>query len=419
MRSTGSTSSLLSNGTGRPWSPRRWSPLRRGPECADRRPARGRPPILERRPRLVDPDRGGASARPTGTSPAGWPLPRPAMSGAEPWTGSKTPGRRVAQRRAGQQADRAREHRRLVAEDVAEHVLGEDDVEVARGWPSSCIAALSTSTCSSSTCGNSSSWTRWTTSRHRREVSSTLALSTLDTRDCAAPKRRAGDPLDLLDGVRADVVGAAVGAALVAEVDAAGQLAHDEQVGALDALAPQRARVVERGQRADGTQVRVQAQALAQAEQPLLGPRRGGIGGVPLRPADGGQQHRVGPAARRERRRRSARCRARRSRRPPKHVLLEREVAEPAEQLDRRRHDLGADPVAGQGDDALAGTALAEARGSRSRWNFSVPSASSRSVEAVRPRVGELLAQVADAVAQRLAEEPQRAEDRRAPGPWR
>ena len=34
---------------------------------------------------------------------------------------------------ARQQPDRAGEHRRLVAEDVAEHVLGEDHVEVARG----------------------------------------------------------------------------------------------------------------------------------------------------------------------------------------------------------------------------------------------------------------------------------------------
>src|ERR1044071_3214557 len=36
-----------------------------------------------------------------------------------------------AQGRGRQQADAAREHRRLVAEDVAEHVLGEDHVEMA------------------------------------------------------------------------------------------------------------------------------------------------------------------------------------------------------------------------------------------------------------------------------------------------
>ena len=48
------------------------------------------------------------------------------------------------------------------------------------------IAALSTSRCSSSTFGNSFPCTTRTTSRHRREVSSTFALSTLVTRERAA-----------------------------------------------------------------------------------------------------------------------------------------------------------------------------------------------------------------------------------------
>ena len=97
--------------------------------------------------------------------------------------------------------------------------------------------------------------------------------------------------------VAAQVGGGVGGARLLAEVDAAGELAHDEQVGALDDLAAQRAGVVERRQRADRAQVRVQAQALAQAEQALLGARRVGVGRVPLRAADGGEQHGVGAAA--------------------------------------------------------------------------------------------------------------------------
>ena len=44
------------------------------------------------------------------------------------------------------------------------------------------MAALSTSRWSSATSGNSAAPTRVTVSRHRREVSSTLALSTLVTR---------------------------------------------------------------------------------------------------------------------------------------------------------------------------------------------------------------------------------------------
>ena len=47
-----------------------------------------------------------------------------------------------------------------------------------------------------------------------------------------------------------------------------------------------------------GTQVRVQAEALAKAQEALLGARRIGIGGVPLRPADGAEQHGVRAPAR-------------------------------------------------------------------------------------------------------------------------
>ncbi len=57
-----------------------------------------------------------------------------------------------------------------------------------RGAATSRMAAASTSRCSSSMCGNSSAWIRVTTERHRRLVSSTLALSTLVTRDFAAWK---------------------------------------------------------------------------------------------------------------------------------------------------------------------------------------------------------------------------------------
>src|SRR3954453_13188346 len=67
----------------------------------------------------------------------------------------------------------------------------------------------------------------------------------VDARDLLAREAEGdlGDPLDLLGRVHAGVVGAAVAAAAVAEVDAAGQLAHDEQVGALDAVAAQRTRL--------------------------------------------------------------------------------------------------------------------------------------------------------------------------------
>ena len=101
--------------------------------------------------------RGAASSPPRGTWRAGWRCPVPAMSGAEPWTGSNRPGRRGSPSEAlGQHAERAGEHRRLVAEDVAEHVLGERSRRSRRGRETSCIAALSTSMWSSSTSGYSS-----------------------------------------------------------------------------------------------------------------------------------------------------------------------------------------------------------------------------------------------------------------------
>jgi hypothetical protein len=112
--------------------PRRCSPARRGHGCAGRRPAPDRRPTLPPGPRPPCPARGAAGAPRRGPSPAGWPIPSRRCPGAEPWTGSNTPGRPPPERRAGQHPDRARDHGRDVAEDVAEHVLGDDHVEVRR-----------------------------------------------------------------------------------------------------------------------------------------------------------------------------------------------------------------------------------------------------------------------------------------------
>ena len=61
-------------------------------------------------------------------APIGLAMPWPAMSGAEPCTGSNRPGP-VADRGRGQEPERAGQHRRLVAQDVAEEVLGEQHVD--------------------------------------------------------------------------------------------------------------------------------------------------------------------------------------------------------------------------------------------------------------------------------------------------
>ena len=153
-------------------------------------------------------------------------------------------------------------------------------------------------------------------------------------------------------GVDAQVAGAVGRARLLAEVDAAGELAHDEQVGALDDLAPQRAGVQQRLDGAHRAQVRVQAQRLAQPEQPLLGARRvAGRCVSHLRSADGGQQHGVGLAAGGQRLV-GQRGPVGVDRRAAERVLGEGEVAEAREDLERRGGDLGADPVPWKHGDA-------------------------------------------------------------------
>ena len=89
------------------------------------------------------PIRDGASSPPRGTSPVGSRSPAGDVR-ADPWTGSNTPGPSAAERGARQHPQRAGQHRRLIGEDVAEHVLGHDDLE-RRGAATSCMAALSTS----------------------------------------------------------------------------------------------------------------------------------------------------------------------------------------------------------------------------------------------------------------------------------
>ncbi len=150
-------------------------------------------------------------------------------------------------------------------------------------------------------------------------------------------ERPAGDPLDLLAGVAADVHRVVVPELLAAEVQAAGQLAHDHQVDVAVAHRPQ---------------VRVRVELAAELQQPLLGTPRGRL---PARAADGAQQHRVG--------RLDGGAHVRRERVA---VLVDRVAAErqvhlahtEAEQLARRvdhapglGHHLGADAVARKAGD--------------------------------------------------------------------
>ena len=135
--------------------------------------------------------------------------------------------------------------------------------------------------------GSSSAPSSETTSRQSREVCMTFTLST----DVSRPPRSArdleaapGDPLDLRPRVLARVEpGSVVARALGAEVEPADELAHDHHVDPRSARRPQ---------------IRVDAELLAEPEQPLLGPN--GLA-LELGQADGGEQDGVGLAAGRER----------------------------------------------------------------------------------------------------------------------
>ena len=78
----------------------------------------------------------------------------------------------------------------------------------------------------------------------------------------------------------------------LAEVDAAGELSHDEHVHALDEVASQRRRLDERGFHGDRTQVGVEPEHLADTQEPLLGTHRCRRV-VPLGPAHRTEQHGV------------------------------------------------------------------------------------------------------------------------------
>ncbi len=199
-----------------------------------------------------------------------------------------------AEARRRQQADGAGDHGRLVREHVAEEVLGDDDVEVGRpadelhgGVVDQHVLELHPGV------GRGRADDLLSPEARRLEHVGLVDRGHLSPAAGGGAEAPLGQALDLGQGVGARVEGAVPLATPLAEVDAAGQLAHHQQVGPLDALAPQRARVVERRPGAHGPQVGVEAEPRAQPEQALLRARLGGVGCVPAGPAHRAQQHGV------------------------------------------------------------------------------------------------------------------------------
>ena len=146
------------------------------------------------------------------------------------------------------------------------------------------------------------------------------------------------DPLDLLGPVLHRVVhGPVVADAALAVVEAADELAHDQEV---DALAARR------------TEVGVDVELAAQADEALLGPN---VGAVELGSADRAHEHGVGATTGRQRLGRQ-RIAGLADRRAAEEVLLELEVErELLQHAGGGRGDLGADAVAGEEDDLHSG----------------------------------------------------------------
>ena len=262
------------------------------------------------------------------------------------------------QGRRRQHAEGAGEHRRHVREDVAEHVAGHHHVELLRlahqlhgGVVHVEVAELHVRIV-----GVDFGYHLAPKLRHFKHV----GLVHGSKPAVALARQVEGDPGDagdfaLVVDVGVEATPPAVvhhDAARFAEVDAAGEFADDQDVQVRDQFLLQRRCVGERREQQRRAQVREQVEAGAQPQQALL---RALLHRqvVPLRAAHRAEQNGVGGA-----------CRFQRLRRQRRAVLVdgaaahvrvgEVEVeAERVEHAHRVRHDLGADAVAWDDEDAM------------------------------------------------------------------
>ncbi len=137
---------------------------RRLDEARRRRPARARPPRRGR-------PRPWRSISATERSiAAGFAMPCPAICGAEPCTGSKRPGPSSPSEADAARPEAARHRGRDVGEDVAEGVLGDDDVDRLRARSRSSSRTSRRARGRAARRGTRPAPSSVTTSRQRREV---------------------------------------------------------------------------------------------------------------------------------------------------------------------------------------------------------------------------------------------------------
>ena len=236
-------------------------------------------------------------------------MPLPAMSGAEPWTGSYMPGPPSSPRLAegsipSEPVSIADSSLRMSPNMFSVRITSKRD-----GSETSCIAALSTSRWSSSTSANSGA-TPSTVSRHRREVSSTLALSTDVTRGCSARARALSNATRAMRSISATVYSqvskAPVRRARPSRRSRSRRSARARPAGRCPRSRSGRSGLActSEGLGCTGRRLAYRPEALAKPEQALLGARRVGVGRVPLGAADGAEQDGVRARGRRPARRR-------------------------------------------------------------------------------------------------------------------
>ena len=197
--------------------------------------------------------------------------------------------------RRGQHPQRSAEHRRLVREDVAEKVLGDDYVERAGMGDEAHGAGVHVHVVKfdfgivAAYAGNG-----LPPELRGLEYVGLVHRSDLPAAFLRLLERNVGHTLDLRYRVAHGVVrsrdGAVADSAGLPEVDPAQQLTHDQDVGALDDLGAQ-GRAVGNGAIGDRrTQIGITAQRLPQSQQPgfrlLPGRQR-----IELRPSHGAEQH--------------------------------------------------------------------------------------------------------------------------------
>ena len=209
-------------------------------------------------------------------------------------------GSPVAHGGGGQQADGAGDHRRLIGENVAEHVLRYDNVKLA-GVPDDLHGAV---VHQHVLVGHVGVFLRQTVHDGAPQAAGLQHVGLVHAGHLfpAQPghfKGAAADALDLHFGVSHQVgtlhppVRRVVAIAL-AEVDAAGQLPDHHQVDALfGGLLFQRAGVRQRGTQGGGTQIGVQAQILPDGQQRRFRPLLGGLVTAPLGAAHSAQKYGV------------------------------------------------------------------------------------------------------------------------------